>query len=349
MIDIVLKTMLVLPILYYSLIFVLTYLSPHPAPPTKKSLTYLSASEPKKPGGRLTPIVDKAKLPSIELSVVIPAYNEEHRLRDGLMDALKWLEEWRKNRKEGTEAWQAGSYEVIIVDDGSKDRTVEVALDLAIEHAKNSDQPALGEIRVVQLGKNRGKGGAVRHGILYARGHRILFADADGASDFSDLQLLMDRMDEIAVKKTDSSIIEEFGMAIGSRAHLVSSETVVSRSKFRNFLMKCFHLYLYILGLRDIRDTQCGFKLLTRATARQVVDGLHVEGWIFDVELLLLAKLMDPPVPIAEVPIRWNEVSGSKLSVIKDSITMAIELLIIRLNYMLGVWKVPKDTSRSTT
>lgn len=70
---------------------------------------------------------------------------------------------------------------------------------------------------------------------------------------------------------------------------------------------------------------------------------------IFDVELLLLAKLMVPPVPIAEVPIRWNEVSGSKLSIVKDSITMAIELLIIRLNYLLGVWKVPKDTSRLTT
>lgn len=70
---------------------------------------------------------------------------------------------------------------------------------------------------------------------------------------------------------------------------------------------------------------------------------------IFDVELLLLAKLMDPPVPIAEVPIRWNEVSGSKLSILKDGITMAIELLIIRSNYLLGVWKVPLNRTTSPT
>lgn len=90
----------------------------------------------------------------------------------------------------------------------------------------------------------------------------------------------MNRMDEIIVKKASSlTTTEEYGMTIGSRAHLVSSQTVVSRSKFRNFLMKGFHLYLYILGLRDIRDTQCGFKLLTRAAAREVVNGLHVEGW----------------------------------------------------------------------
>lgn len=98
---------------------------------------------------------------------MIPAYNEENRLREGLLDALKWLEQWRLKHKEEltneSQSWQPGSYEVIIVDDGSKDRTAEVALELAFEHAKTSERPEHGEIRVVQLGKNRGKGGAVRH------------------------------------------------------------------------------------------------------------------------------------------------------------------------------------------
>lgn len=143
------------------------YFSPHPAPPTKESLTYLSSSNLNKPGPRLTSIVDQSKTSSVELSVVIPAYNEEKRLREGLLDALTWLEQWRSTHsytsKDESRTWQTGTYEVIIVDDGSKDRTAAVALELAVEHAKSSDRPEHGEIRVVQLGKNRGKGGAVRH------------------------------------------------------------------------------------------------------------------------------------------------------------------------------------------
>lgn len=77
----------------------------------------------------------------------------------------------------------------------------------------------------------------------------------------------------------DSDEEEEQGLVLGSRAHLVSSPSVVARSPLRNFLMRSFHLYLYILGVRAVKDTQCGFKLLTRGTVRDVVAGLHVEGW----------------------------------------------------------------------
>lgn len=332
MFNIILSILFLLPILYYTLILTLRYISPSPLPPTSESLNYLSTKHRNPPGLPLKSIQEPS---SIDLSVVIPAYNEEKRLKDGLKNALDWLQNSNK------------SYEVLIVDDGSKDETVKEAIQLAFDHQdsiQKTNRNVDGEIRVIRLGKNRGKGGAVRHGILFSRGKRILFADADGASDFSDFKLLNDKLDQIVMKtKTGES-----GMTIGSRAHLISSQPVVSRSKFRNFLMKAFHLYLYLLGLRDIRDTQCGFKLLTRDSARDLLNGLHVEGWIFDVELLLLAKLMNPPVPIAEVPITWNEVSGSKLSIIKDSITMAIELLIIRLNYLLGVWKVPKTSSHQS-
>lgn len=102
--------------------------------------------------------------------------------------------------------------------------------------------------------------------------------------------------------------------------------------------MHSFHKVLYILGIRTIKDTQCGFKLFTRKAALNIFNNMHVEGWIFDIEVLLLAKYFN--MPIVEVSVTWHEVDGSKVSLIKDSIKMAIDLSIIRLNYFLGIWKI---------
>jgi dolichyl-phosphate beta-glucosyltransferase len=110
------------------------------------------------------------------------------------------------------------SFEIVIVDDGSRDETSKLALRMAIAHSKSG---AKGEIRVVRLLTNRGKGGAVKHGFMHARGARILFADADDATRFSDLETLWSKMDE---RERDDG---EPVIAIGSRAHLVNSEAVV--------------------------------------------------------------------------------------------------------------------------
>jgi len=342
----VLWSLLSLPPLYFFSIAVLKKFSNQPAPARPESLYYLSADKPEKPGGRLGSI--KKSQATVELSVVVPAYNEEGRLAKGLAEALDWLEESRAAASQSDhhhDSHAVRSYEVLIIDDGSSDQTVPIALQLSIQHAARTHHHPDSQIRVISLGKNRGKGGAVRHGILHARGELILFVDADGATKFSELTKLIETLKRIQISSpmagptTSKEEQQQYGIAIGSRAHLVSSPTVVSRTKFRNFLMNGFHLYLFILGLQDIRDTQCGFKLMTRATAIRVVDGLHVEGWIFDVELLLRAKLIqDPKIPIAEVPIQWEEIQGSKLSVVKDSIIMAIELFLMRVNYILGVW-----------
>ncbi|MBW0543192.1 hypothetical protein O181_082907 [Austropuccinia psidii MF-1] len=334
--------LLSLPLAYYITLEALKRLSPNPKPPTKQSLCYFSAIHSDNPSHHLPSISNSS--PSVELSVVVPAFNEQDRLKSGLASALNWLESRRINS--ATSSSNLGTYELIIVDDGSSDKTLEIAIQLALEHAKIVNQLGQGEIRVFSLGKNRGKGGAVRHGVLHSRGEKVLFVDADGASNFLDLSKLIEKLDEIVVYENSSlkeNQKEAFGIAIGSRAHLESDPSVVSRSKFRNFLMKGFHLYLIILGLKDIKDTQCGFKLMTRAAAREVISGLHVEGWIFDVELLLRAKLRKPSIPVIEVPIRWNEVGGSKLSILKDSIVMAIELFLIRINYCLGVWKISQQ------
>ncbi|KAI9014144.1 nucleotide-diphospho-sugar transferase [Hyaloraphidium curvatum] len=254
---------------------------------------------------------------TVSLSVIVPSYNETKRLAGMLTDALRYCRAREKERKGFT-------FEVIVVDDGSRDGTSECALDFAA--AANAP-----EIRVLTFERNRGKGGAVTQGMLHARGEYLLFADADGATRFDDLTALLDK----------AKAIERDGLAIaiGSRSHLVSTDAVVKRSALRNFLMRGFHLYVYIVGVRDIEDTQCGFKLFSRAAAKLIFPRMHVEGWIFDVEILILAEKIG--IPIAEVQVNWHEVDGSKMSLARDSIVMAVDMLIIRLNYTLGFWAVP--------
>ena len=99
------------------------------------------------------------------------------------------------------------------------------------------------------------------------------------------------------------------------------------------------HTILRIVGVGHIRDTQCGFKLFTRGAAARIFPHQHVVGWIFDVELLLLARAL--AVPVAEVPVAWHEVPGSKLHVVRDSVQMARDLLVLRGNVLFGRWKAP--------
>jgi dolichyl-phosphate beta-glucosyltransferase len=146
---------------------------------------------------------------SLDLSVIIPAYNETQRLPSMLSSTVEHLVSSSQPPKRRTS-------EIVIVDDGSSDGTAAMALKLAAEHHAEAD------IRVVRLERNRGKGGAVRHGMLHARGKRLLMADADGASRFVDVELLLDALDALAPAKSDAA-----GVAIGSRAHLVQTEAVV--------------------------------------------------------------------------------------------------------------------------
>uniref|UniRef100_A0A1A9WWC1 Dolichyl-phosphate beta-glucosyltransferase n=1 Tax=Glossina brevipalpis TaxID=37001 RepID=A0A1A9WWC1_9MUSC len=264
----------------------------------------------------------EAKFPSIEdeptldLSVIIPAFNEEKRLSIMLDECLEFLEEKSKS--------SPFTYEVIVVSDGSTDGTISVALNYTERHTTS-------KFRVMELMENRGKGGAVRLGILSARGRHVLFADADGATKFSDY----DKLD--AALKNIAKSWQEDAIVIGSRAHL-EKEAIASRSLFRTFLMYGFHFLVWLFAVRSVKDTQCGFKLLTRLTAQKLFNILHVERWAFDVELLYIAERLN--IPIQEVAVNWKEIEGSKLTPFWSWLQMGIDLFLIWFRYNIGAWRI---------
>jgi len=253
---------------------------------------------------------------SLELSVIVPAYYEESRLPTMLRETIDFLEDRKKSQPDF-------NYEIIIVDDGSKDETSKVAL-------KYSKEISVENCRVLTLAKNLGKGGAVRRGALVARGKQVLFADADGATKFSDISKMESKLEGI-------KNLENHGLVCGSRAHL-EKESIAQRSFFRTILMKGFHMCVWMFGCKTIQDTQCGFKLMTRETARVAFHSLHIERWAFDVELIKIAEILR--IPTAEVSVNWTEIDGSKLDPISASIQMFKDLFFLWLRYFVGVWKV---------
>ncbi|KAI9696415.1 MAG: dolichyl-phosphate beta-glucosyltransferase [Candelina mexicana] len=316
----------------------------------------------------------------IYISLVVPAYNEEDRLGGMLEEAVEYLcreyggayssLEGESQPPNGTSAHKTltsrkklsnGStggiarepapkgWEILIVSDGSTDKTNEIALSIAKyhqlsqyplpspgthkSHIDQSGQIPHGSIRVVTLKENRGKGGAVTHGFRHVRGKYAVFADADGASKFQDLGKLVRECQAIEDEKGR-------GVAVGSRAHLVGSKAVVQRSFLRNFLMHSFHVLLRLLttpATSAIKDTQCGFKLFSRPSLPYIIPYMHSEGWIFDVEMLMLAE--SAGIPVAEVPVGWREIKGSKLNVIWDSLGMAWGLAVLRAAWAFGVYR----------
>mmetsp|Transcript_19170 Transcript_19170/g.64220 ORF Transcript_19170/g.64220 Transcript_19170/m.64220 type:complete len:286 (-) Transcript_19170:358-1215(-) len=263
----------------------------------------IAASDPDSPASRY-------------LSVVVPAYNEEGRLGAMLTEAIEYLQKREADNP-------AFTWEVIVVDDGSQDRTGEVALAFARRLSEDC-------VRLLRLPMNCGKGFAVREGMLCARGQLLLMADADGATRFSDLHLL-----EACFHGQGDPAAAPL-LAAGSRAHLQRA-AVARRSWHRNLLMRAFHLLVVLVIGGAVRDTQCGFKLLGRRTGKRLFRDLKTRRWAFDVELLHLAQRTG--VRAVEVPVAWTEIGGSKMRV-TGILQMAKELVLIRLMYALGFWTV---------
>ncbi|GMF65061.1 unnamed protein product [Phytophthora lilii] len=204
----------------------------------------------------------------VALTVVIPAYNEENRILVTIKDTVAFLDE--KKSKD-----PSFSYEILVVDDCSVDRTVDVVMEQVKKHSVE-------RIRLLKLQKNHGKGGAIRKGVMRARGERVLFADADNATEIRDYDKLAKAMNEAQAAGSNGVVV------CGSRAHL-EEQAIAKRNPLRNLLMHGFHLIVSTLCIKNVRDTQCGFKLFDRKAARMLFAPMHIERWAFDVELLYLA------------------------------------------------------------
>jgi len=227
-------------------------------------------------------------------SIVIPAYNESERLGATLEKVLAYV------RQQG---WDA---EVIVVNDGSRDNTAEIVRDFA---AKN---PIL---RLVENPGNRGKGYSVRNGILNSRGDIVVFSDADLSSPIEEMPKLLEALAGGA------------DIAIGSRWLKAELQTH-RQSLHRQLFGRVFNgLNRVVLGLK-YKDTQCGFKAFTRRAAQAILPLQRIERWGFDPEILFLARKFG--FRVAEVPVRWGHVGGTRINPLMDGARMFQEMLRIR-------------------
>ncbi len=225
------------------------------------------------------------------LSVVIPAYNEERRLPHYLPDVVAFGEAL------------SGGTEVLVVDDGSTDGTVPYVESVAACHPG---------VRLLRQPANQGKGAAVCRGMMEARGRYVLFADADGATPIREASKL------ISVARAGIEVVIASRKAGGR----------VDRSYLRGLMGAVFYRLTNLLAVPGVTDTQCGFKLFRRLAARRLFPLVREQGWAFDVEVLFLAQKYG--LAIAEVPVDWTAVEGSKVHPVRDAVNMVIAILRIR-------------------
>ena len=231
-----------------------------------------------------------------ELSVVIPAYNEERRLPPTLDRLRAYLGQGSL------------THEIVVVDDGSRDSTS----DIARAHGAT----------VVRNDTNRGKGYAARRGMLLARGRRRLMTDADLSTPIEDLPRLLARLDE------------GYDVAIASRA-LPGSNVEVRQSAYREVVGRLFNLCVRVLAVPGLHDTQCGFKLFTAAAAAASFEPLRLDGFSFDVETLFIARRRG--FRIAEVPVTWRNDEASRVGPM-NGLRAFLDLGRIRVNGWRGLY-----------
>ena len=246
-----------------------------------------------------------------ELSIVIPAYNEELRIGR----TLSRIQEYFKNGPRATTA-----LEVIVVDDGSTDGTARIAQGWAATGCE-------GEFRLLSNNGNHGKGYSVRRGMLEARGRIALFTDADLSAPIEESEKLF------------AAIAAGKDIAIGSRA-IDRSLISVRQSIFRETAGIIFNGFVRLLTGLPLHDTQCGFKAFVREPCRIIFEQQRIEGFGFDPEVLFLARRHG--LRTAEVPVRWAHDPATKVHVFRDSLLMFANLMWIRWNWLLGRYPVQR-------
>jgi dolichyl-phosphate beta-glucosyltransferase len=237
---------------------------------------------------------------NFDLSIIIPSYNEEARLPGTLQRIAEYLPTLKLRT------------EVLVVDDGSTDRTAAVAESF---HGK------LTGLRVLSNGTNRGKGYSVRHGMLEAQGDMVLFTDADLSAPIEEAEKLL------------SPLNNGYDVAIGSRA-MDRSLISTRQSIFRETAGIIFNKIVRMVLRLPFVDTQCGFKAFRRERCRIIFEQQRIEGFGFDPELLYLARHYG--LQAVEVPVRWGHSEATKVNMLGDSLKMFGDIFTIRWNAMSG-------------
>lgn len=237
-----------------------------------------------------------------ELTIIIPSFNEEQRLPASLEKIAAYIRDKRPNT------------EVLVVDDGSVDRTAAVA---------ESWKDRIAQLRVLSNGINRGKGFSVRHGAQEARGAIVLFTDADLSAPIEEAGKLFEALNS-------------YDVAIGSRA-VDRSLIEVHESGFREFAGIIFNKIVQTILRLPFVDTQCGFKAFRRERCRIIFEQQTIERFGFDPELLYLAR--HHGLSIKEVPVRWAHSPATKVNMMRDSVQMFLDVFIIGWNGVLGRYR----------
>lgn len=233
------------------------------------------------------------------ISIIIPAFNEEKRIPSSLAAVKRYL---------AGSSWEFS--EIVVVDDGSRDATAELAEGAGA--------------RVLRNPSNRGKGYSVRHGMLEAKGDWALFSDADLSAPIEEVETLWSAVER-----------EGAACAIGSRA-LDPSLIGVHQSPFRETMGRVFNLSMRLVTGLPFRDTQCGFKLFQASAAREIFGRQCLDGFGFDVEVLFIAKRLG--YRVLEVPVRWNDVTGTKVSMLLGAKGF-LDPLKVRWNGLTGKYQ----------
>lgn len=227
------------------------------------------------------------------LSIVMPAYNEEKRIKDPLRKIVGYLSS------------KGYDWEIILVDDGSIDRTSETAVKVVDDE----------RLRIIKNETNRGKGYSVRTGVLASKGDLILMTDADLSTPIEELEKMLPWLEN------------GYDIVIGSRA-LQRSLIEVPQPWYRSVMGRVFNFLVQKITLKGFKDTQCGFKCFTKGAAAQIFALQRIDGFAFDVEVLLIAAKLG--FKIKEVPVRWVNSPQSSVNIFTGSASMFYELLKIR-------------------
>jgi dolichyl-phosphate beta-glucosyltransferase len=279
-----------------------------------------------------------AQIPPIpHLVVLLPAYNEVHRIGDTIETYQSYLE--------SSDEWKEKTH-ILVVDDGSKDGTADFVLSWKSDGKVNVD--------CLSLSQNQGKGAALSFGISnlvtqYAKEPcLILIADADGSGDISCLDKMLQSLGHLIASQTAWPSNESFWR---TQALLVGNRGYEGSSVSRSILRWGFRTIVRILcGDLRVKDSQCGFKLLTLTAANRLYSNLNLKRWSHDVEVLYRAREYN--IPITEETVQWQDKEGSKLitgspfGAVQVSSVMFLEVFRMRIEYAVGRWKLPSDTDR---